>query len=273
MRKNGTMNTPNPLHPQGAFPDHRGRSHVRLAVFTILAVHVVLLGALLLQGCKRTPADSTLPPEPTNTYVPFEPLTNMLATTSTVPALPPLFPPTPPATSFVVTPPPVPPVPTADAEKEHVVVKGDSFYVLAKKYGTTMKAIAEVNPGVDSSRLKIGQKIKIPSATTAPPSPIVGGDATGRTPAPEKKYVVKSGDTLTKIGKLHGVTVPALRRANNLKTDRLTVGQKLVIPSKPAKAPADTAPAAPTIIEPAPPASTMPPVILPTTPTLPPGNY
>jgi len=41
------MNTPSPLIPQGALPNARGRSHIRIAVFTILAVHVVLLGALL----------------------------------------------------------------------------------------------------------------------------------------------------------------------------------------------------------------------------------
>jgi hypothetical protein len=50
------MNTPSPLVPQGTFLGKPGRSHIRIAVFTILAIHVVLLGALLLQGCKRTTA-------------------------------------------------------------------------------------------------------------------------------------------------------------------------------------------------------------------------
>src|SRR5688500_5496862 len=48
------MNTPNPLIPQGTFLEQKGRSHIRIAVFTILAVHVVLLGSLLMAGCKRT---------------------------------------------------------------------------------------------------------------------------------------------------------------------------------------------------------------------------
>src|SRR5690242_6219977 len=52
------MNTPNPLIPQGTFADNRGRSHFRIAFFTILAVHVVLLGALLMAGCKKNPEES-----------------------------------------------------------------------------------------------------------------------------------------------------------------------------------------------------------------------
>ena len=45
-------------------------------------------------------------------------------------------------------------------------------------------------------------------------------------------YVVKSGDSLSKIAKIHGTTVKALRAANNLKTDQIKVGQKLKIPAK-----------------------------------------
>jgi LysM repeat protein len=43
-------------------------------------------------------------------------------------------------------------------------------------------------------------------------------------------YVVKSGDTLTRIAKVHGTTVKALKTANNLNNDRIVVGAKLKIP-------------------------------------------
>jgi LysM repeat protein len=42
--------------------------------------------------------------------------------------------------------------------------------------------------------------------------------------------VVKSGDTLTRIAKVHGTTVKALKSANGLENDRLIVGAKLKIP-------------------------------------------
>ena len=44
-------------------------------------------------------------------------------------------------------------------------------------------------------------------------------------------YVVKSGDTVTRIAKAHGITVQALRAANNLNGNRLAVGQKLKLPA------------------------------------------
>jgi LysM repeat protein len=44
-------------------------------------------------------------------------------------------------------------------------------------------------------------------------------------------YLVKSGDTLTRIAKTCGTTVKALRSANNLDNDRIVVGEKLKIPT------------------------------------------
>jgi len=46
------------------------------------------------------------------------------------------------------------------------------------------------------------------------------------------EYTVQKGDTLTSIARNSGVTVAELRKANNLTSDSLKVGQKLVIPSK-----------------------------------------
>ena len=46
------------------------------------------------------------------------------------------------------------------------------------------------------------------------------------------EYTVQKGDTLTLIAKNKGVTVAELRKANNLTSDSLKVGQKLIIPSK-----------------------------------------
>ncbi len=51
-------------------------------------------------------------------------------------------------------------------------------------------------------------------------------------PANGNEYAVQKGDTLTSIAKNKGVTIADLRKANNLTSDSLKVGQKLVIPSK-----------------------------------------
>ena len=44
-------------------------------------------------------------------------------------------------------------------------------------------------------------------------------------------HVVKAGETLTKIAKQHHITVTAIQAANQLKSTRLLVGQKLRLPA------------------------------------------
>src|SRR3954468_17718839 len=67
------MNTPSPLIPQGALPTTRSRSHIRIAVFTILAVHLVLLFALLMAGCKKTADQAKTGDLPADTGAPIPP--------------------------------------------------------------------------------------------------------------------------------------------------------------------------------------------------------
>ena len=45
------MNTPSPLIPLGAMPP-RGKSSLYFKVLMVVTVHVVLIGGMLLQGCK-----------------------------------------------------------------------------------------------------------------------------------------------------------------------------------------------------------------------------
>jgi LysM repeat protein len=258
------MNNPNPFVPKGSLLEQQSqrRSRLKLAVFCVLAVSVTGLTAMLIQGCKReqppvepSPLDlptNNIPLDNTNIYTP---------PTNTLPPLPPL-PPTNP------NPNPVPPLPpltnTGDtgAGTEYIVQKGDNFSTLHKKFGVSVSAIAAANPGVDSTKLKIKQKLIIPAAskTTAGAAPLAttGGtaDVAGET------YTVKSGDTLEKLHKKFGVSVKAIQDANNLTTTKIKVGQKLKIPAK-----AVAAPAAPATV-PAPPVDTAPPLppLAPTTP-------
>jgi LysM repeat protein len=130
-------------------------------------------------------------------------------------------------------PPPIaPPSPTLTEGTEHTVIKGDSFFTLAKKYNVTTKAIAAVNPGVDSSRLKIGQKLKIPPSTSSSPATPAGNGGNALISGSDRIYTVKSGDTLSRIARENGVSLKALRAENNLKIDQIKVGQKLKIPAK-----------------------------------------
>lgn len=194
-------------------------------------------GALPPIGSTPTPTPA---PAPTGlTPLPTTPIAPPVVPAPVAPVLPlPLPEPAPPA------PPAVPAVPAGEA-KVHVVAKGDSFSSMAKKYGVGSKSIEAANPGVDSAKLKIGQKVNIPAP--APKAAKVDGAKSGSATSSESNgtYTVKSGDNLGSIAKRHGTTVAKLREANGLKTDQIKVGQKLKVPAGSAKKSSDATGAAP----------------------------
>jgi LysM repeat protein len=201
------------------------RSRVKVAVFCVLAVNVIGLTALLMQGCKREQNEAEQAPlETTNEAAMMN--TNLPAEVASNPPV------------AVAQPPAVP----QTAGTEYVVVKGDSLWKIAKKSGVTTKAIEAANPGLDPAKLKVGQKLTIPGATgaTASATDMTGSVGTG---GGAEVYVVKSGDTLSKIAKHYGVTVRAIESENGLSTTHIKVGEKLKIPAKTEAAPAAAAPA------------------------------
>jgi len=173
---------------------------------------------MLIQGCKRTPSETTDTSTPTiDTNTPAITDTNAPAMeTNSLPA---------------ATNPPVvmEQAPVTPAVTEYTVVKGDVLETIAKKNGVTVKALEAANPGVVPTKLKIGQKLMIPVGGGAAGSAAMGSPGTG---SGGETYVVKSGDTLTKIAKQFGTTVKAVETENNLSTTRIKVGQKLKIPAK-----------------------------------------
>ncbi len=243
------MNNPNPFVPKGSILEQQSkrRSRLKLAVFCVLAVSVAGLAAMLIQGCKRTPStDTTDTSTPTiDTNPPAITDTNPPAIETNSPAY------VPPA---MTNPPVVVTLPVVPAVGEYTVVKGDILETIAKKNGVTVKALEAANPGVVPTKLKIGEKITIPAGGSGASSAV---DSTGVSAGGEV-YVVKSGDTLTRIAHSHGTTVKAIESENNLSTTKIKVGQKLKIPAK-----AEVA--APVVAAPEPAPVTTPPVIMPST--------
>lgn len=244
------MNNSNPFVPQGSLLEQQSkrRSRMKLGVFCVLGVTVVGLMAVLIQGCKREQAPDTntdlLPPAPTNDMtmtdtnpMPMDVSNNATAMAPSNP--PPYVPP------VAVAAPPVEPAGT-----EYVVVAHDTMGKIAKKNGVSLKSLMAANPGVVPTKLKVGQKLTIPASTsgaapmTSATTSSVGNDSGAQV------YVVKSGDTLSKIARKYGTTVKAIQTENNLVTTRITVGKKLKLPAKaeaaapaPAPEPAPMAPA------------------------------
>lgn len=270
------MNTPNPLLPQGSLPQ-RGKSSVYFKVLMIVAIHTVLIGGILMVGCKdankqssATPPDETTAatasaPSPMSTTDLASPATTgpaaPSATTTSVP-VPAVGPAAtvPPAADTHTTAgvPAVGPVgPTAGAAKEYVIQKGDLLSTIAKKNGVSLKALEDANPGLDPKKLQINNKLQIPAATatasaSSPASSgasALAGDSTAAA-GDSTTYTVKTGDALLKIAKTHGTTVAAIESLNNMKTASIKAGQKLKLPvvkvaSVSTAAPAPAAPAVP----------------------------
>jgi spore coat assembly protein SafA len=83
------------------------------------------------------------------------------------------------------------------------VVRGDTMFEIAKRFGVTLDALIRVNPQIqDPSLIFPGQEICIP--TTSGPVPCPGGTI----------YMVKSGDTMFEIARRNNITLSALIAAN-----------------------------------------------------------
>lgn len=118
----------------------------------------------------------------------------------------------------------------------HRVLKGESLANIAQHYNVTIEEIREWN-GLRSNKIKPGQNLRIQligsSDIATIDAPATRPQQENKTPArPQTRYyTVKRGDTLSKIASQYkGVTVAKIRKANNLKSDRINPGQKLVIP-------------------------------------------
>ncbi|MGH8019973.1 MAG: LysM peptidoglycan-binding domain-containing protein, partial [Opitutaceae bacterium] len=121
--------------------------------------------------------------------------------------------------------------PAASQTTTYTVVAGDSLWKISRQFGITIPELRELNPGTGSS-LKPGDIINVPAGGSAGLQAAGGaGDQSTTSAAASATYVVRSGDSLSKIAARHGTTIAALRSANNLTSDVIQIGQKLVIPA------------------------------------------
>ncbi|PNH77613.1 LysM peptidoglycan-binding domain-containing protein [Vibrio diazotrophicus] len=98
----------------------------------------------------------------------------------------------------------------------HTVAKGDYLGKIASTYKVSVAEIKREN-SLKSDTLKLGQKLRITVSLKDKPL---------------RKHTVKRGEYLGKISSQYGVDVDSVRKANNLRSDQLAVGQVLIIPNK-----------------------------------------
>lgn len=111
-------------------------------------------------------------------------------------------------------------------QNTYTVKKGDSLWSIAKKYNTTVEQLKAAN-NLTSNLLNIGQVLKIPQTEV----PVEPGDYT--------VYTVVSGDNLYNIARRYNLDVKDIADYNNLSTTNLSIGQRLLIPTKTVPTPSE----------------------------------
>jgi len=100
-----------------------------------------------------------------------------------------------------------------NTESTYNVIKGDTLYGIANKFGVSVNSIKELN-NLKSNTISIGQTLKIPTSSND-----------------KITYTVKKGDTLYSIARIYNTDVNTIKNLNNLKSNILSVSQVLILPN------------------------------------------
>ncbi|SDC51516.1 MULTISPECIES: LysM peptidoglycan-binding domain-containing protein [unclassified Candidatus Frackibacter] len=113
---------------------------------------------------------------------------------------------------------PVPPPPTVNLA-QHVVQPGETLFLIAQKYGTTVANLLRVNPDIeDPDEIEAGMIINLPILLPSPPDCFF-------------RYTVEEGDTLFELAQRFNTTVNELVFYNSIRNpDLIFPGRILIIP-------------------------------------------
>src|SRR4030066_455416 len=106
----------------------------------------------------------------------------------------------------------------------YVVKKGDTLSTIASKYRVSIKDLKSAN-NLKSNEVEIGMKLIIPDSQIPMRVVRVSPNLNDI-----NNYVVKKGDTLSIIASKYRVSIKDLKSANNLKSNEIEIGMKLIIP-------------------------------------------
>lgn len=120
------------------------------------------------------------------------------------------------------------------ADSTYKVEKGDTLFSISRKFQITVAELRAANNLSENDVLKAGQKLIIPDADIGTAAAL----STSKTPSTETAssemktvvYTVQKGDTLYRIARNNGLTVPELLAINNLDSSAVIKGgQKLKV--------------------------------------------
>jgi membrane-bound lytic murein transglycosylase D len=103
-----------------------------------------------------------------------------------------------------------------DGSGTYVVKRGDTLWEIARAHNVTLTGLKNANR-LTSNRIYPGRKLIIPGK----------GSSAGNS---NTTYIVRAGDTLSKIARKYGIPIKALRTHNRLRSDIIYPGMRLKIP-------------------------------------------
>ena len=104
--------------------------------------------------------------------------------------------------------------PNTEINNKYIVQPGDTLYSISRRYNVPVEELKRIN-NLTSDILTIGKTLYLQE----------------KTPENNNTYIVKIGDTLYKIASTYNTTVDKIKKLNNLTSNIISVGQKLLIPS------------------------------------------
>jgi LysM repeat protein len=177
--------------------NYRGYSRQYMAVFFDEA-------SLTLLNTSGTPFPTSTP-GPSNTPVPGATLTPTRTPTGTL------------TPTLIPTNTPIPATVTPTVPDYYIVQRGDTLSSIARRFRLSLAALMAANNITDANRIFIGQVLVIRGGTPGAPS------------AGPRIHVVVRGDVLSRLARTYGTTVAQIKLWNNLKSDLIYVGQRLIV--------------------------------------------
>jgi membrane-bound lytic murein transglycosylase D len=117
---------------------------------------------------------------------------------------------------------------------KHRVRKGETISSIANKYNVSDSVIISHNKLSSKKKLVLGRKLKIP--ITKENQSYANGKSRQKGEkikiASSGQYKVKKGETLLMIARRFAISSAQIKEINNLKTDKIRVGQTLKLPQK-----------------------------------------
>ena len=108
-------------------------------------------------------------------------------------------------------------VATAGAPAVFTIRPGDTLWDLAKKHGTSVNALRELNNLPGNGAIYAGKTLRVPGGKTS-------------AAAPARTHIVRSGETLSHLAVRYGTTSAAIRAANGMTGSTIYAGRRLAIP-------------------------------------------